>query len=192
MKRNLKLYWKLFTSTFYLSAFTFGGGFVIVPLMRKKFVEELKWIEDKEMLDMAAIAQSSPGAIAVNAAIIIGYRVGGILGTLVSVFGTILPPFIILSVISHFYAQFRDSTVITALLKGLQAGIVAVIIDVVIGLGVGIVKEKKISSIIIMLGAFIATYFFEINIVIIILVAGLFGFVSSFCAKKDKKDGEEK
>lgn len=84
MKKNLKIYWTLFKSTFYLSAFTFGGGFVIIPLMRKKFVEELGWIEEKEMLDLTAIAQSSPGAIAVNAAIIIGYRIGGIGGALIS------------------------------------------------------------------------------------------------------------
>ena len=70
-----KKYWTLFLSTFQLSAFTFGGGFVIIPLMRKKFVEKLKWIDEQEMLDLTAIAQSSPGAIAVNASILVGYRV---------------------------------------------------------------------------------------------------------------------
>ena len=184
MKRNFKLYWKLFTSTFYLSAFTFGGGVVIVPLMRKKFVEELKWIEEKEMLDMTAIAQSSPGAIAVNASIIIGYRVGGILGALVSAFGTILPPFIILSVVSSFYTQFKDSALIAALMKGMRAGIVAVIADVVVSLGEGIVKERKISSVFIMVGAFIVTYFLKINIVFIILAAGLIGLLLSFAGKR--------
>ena len=106
MERNFTLYRKLFTSTFYLSAFTFGGGYVIVPLMRKEFVEKLKWIDEKEMMDMVAIAQSSPGALAVNASVIIGYRCGGILGALITVFGTILPPLIILSVISYFYEAF--------------------------------------------------------------------------------------
>src|SRR5450756_690699 len=103
MEKNLKFYWKLFTSTFSLSAFTFGGGFVIIPLMRKKFVNELHWIEEIEMLDMTAIAQSSPGAIAVNASILVGYRLAGVFGALVTVFGTVLPPLIILSVISLFY-----------------------------------------------------------------------------------------
>ncbi len=73
-------YRKLFLSTFYISSFTFGGGFVIIPLMRKKFVEEYKWMKDTQMLDLIAIAQSSPGAIAVNASIIIGYRLSGIMG----------------------------------------------------------------------------------------------------------------
>ena len=78
-------YVKLFLSTFELSACTFGGGFVIIPLMRKKFVEDLGWIEEQEMMDLTAIAQSSPGAIAVNASILVGYHVAGITGALLTV-----------------------------------------------------------------------------------------------------------
>ena len=77
-KHSRKDYLTLFTSTFTLSAFTFGGGFVIIPLMRKKFVEQLHWIDEEEMMDLTAIAQSSPGAIAVNASILVGYRVAGV------------------------------------------------------------------------------------------------------------------
>ena len=90
MEKDKKFYWKLFSSTFSLSAFTFGGGFVIIPLMRKKFVEELSWIDEQEMLDLTAIAQSSPGAIAVNASILIGYRLDGFRGALITVLGTCL------------------------------------------------------------------------------------------------------
>ena len=72
MEKNLKFYLKLFSSTFYLSAFTFGGGFVIIPLMKKQFVDKYKWIEEEEMIDLIAIAQASPGAVAVNAAILVG------------------------------------------------------------------------------------------------------------------------
>ena len=101
-------YKKLFFSTFQLSACTFGGGFVIIPLMRKKFVDELGWIDEDEMLDLTAIAQSSPGAIAVNASILVGYHVAGFLGAMLTVLGTILPPLIIISIISMFYRAFRD------------------------------------------------------------------------------------
>lgn len=94
-KHSRKDYLTLFTSTFTLSAFTFGGGFVIIPLMRKKFVEQLHWIDEEEMMDLTAIAQSSPGAIAVNASILVGYRVAGVPGALVTVLGTVLPPLII-------------------------------------------------------------------------------------------------
>src|SRR5699024_6752 len=123
---------------------TFGGGFVIIPLMRKKFVEELHWIDEQEMLDFTAIAQSSPGAIAVNASILVGYRVAGLCGALLTVLGTILPPLLIISVISFFYAAFRDNVFVNMAMTGMLAGVAAVICDVVITMGKGIVKQKRI------------------------------------------------
>ncbi len=126
---------KLFLSTLYISAFTFGGGFVIITLMKRKFVDELHWIDEQEMLDLTALAQSSPGAIAVNAAILVGWRVAGAAGVTVAVIGTVLPPIIILSVISFFYAAFASNRYVALVLKGMQAGVAAVILDVVCGLG---------------------------------------------------------
>ena len=105
-EKDPKLFWTLFWSTFQLSAFTFGGGYVIVPLMRKRFVEGLGWIDENEMIDLIAIAQSSPGPIAVNASIIIGYRIAGISGALCTILGTVLPPLIILSLISLVIRPF--------------------------------------------------------------------------------------
>jgi len=186
MKKDVKTYWTLFISTFYLSAFTFGGGYVIVPLMKKKFVDDLKWIEDKEMLDLIAISQSSPGAIAVNASILIGYRVAGYLGSLVSLIGTVMPPLIILSIISSFYTRLKENAVFNALLKGMQAGIVAVIADAVIKLGSSIIKEKKTVSILIMAGAFIAAYFFKVNVFYIIITCGMIGAASTYLREKQK------
>lgn len=187
MKKKLNLYWTLFSSTFYLSAFTFGGGFVIVPLMKKKFVDNLKWIEDKEMLDLIAIAQSSPGAIAVNASIIMGYRIAGVPGALIASLGTVLPPLIIISVISLFYTAFRDNRYVSALLKGMQSGVAAVIIDVVFKMAGDIVKGKEIISILMMVGAFIATFFFSINVAFIILVCGAIG---AFMTLRNEKVGK--
>ena len=91
-----------------LSACTFGGGFVIVSLMKKEFVEKLNWLQEDEMLDVTAIAQSSPGPIPVNASVIIGYRIKGIIGSLTAVLGTIIPPMVIISIIAIFYKQFRE------------------------------------------------------------------------------------
>ena len=82
-------YWKLFKSTFIISAFTIGGGFVIIPLLKAKFVDEYKWMDDKEALNLVAIAQSAPGAIAVNGAIVVGYKLAGIAGALAAIIGTI-------------------------------------------------------------------------------------------------------
>ena len=106
-------YWQLFLSTFKLSACTFGGGFVIIPLMRERFVKELHWIEEEEMLDLTAIAQSSPGSIAINASILVGYHVAGIPGALITVVGAALPPLIIISIISAFYQAFRSNGIMT-------------------------------------------------------------------------------
>lgn len=187
-KRDWKFFRKLFTSTFFISAFTFGGGFVIIPLLRKKFVCEYKWIQENEMWDLMAIAQSSPGAIAVNASIIIGYRLAGIPGALVSILGTILPPFLILSVISVGYAAFRDSLIVAHVLKGMQAGVAAVITDVVIGMLIKTLGEKKALPIAVMLGAFAATYVFHVNVVYIILVCGVIGGVDVCVLQKYKKE----
>ena len=149
-KNNVHLLRSLFLSTFYLSAFTFGGGYVIVTLMKRKFVDELHWIDEDEMLDLVAIAQSAPGAIAVNGAIVVGYKLAGLLGALVAILATILPPFVIISAISFFYELFRDSFVISTLLAGMQAGVAAVIASVVWDMGGGIVKQKSALSLVIM------------------------------------------
>jgi len=191
LKSKKHVYRKLFTSTFYLSAFTFGGGYVIIPLIKKKFADDLQWIEEEEMLNLTAIAQTSPGAVAVNAAILLGYRVAGISGALVTILGTVLPPFITLSVISVFYTIFRDNAVVNAVLKGMQAGIAAVIADVVMSLGGNVFKQKDILSVIVMVGAFIATFFLRINVMYIILVCGCIGAVKILIQKKKvQKDGD--
>lgn len=192
MERNLKLYWKLFLSTFYISAFTFGGGYVIVPLMKKRFVEDYKWIEEKEMLDMIAIAQSSPGAIAVNTSVIVGYRMGGVLGALVTVLGTVTPPLIILSVISLAYEMVIDNRMVQCVLKGMQIGVAAVVMDVVITMVGQILKEKKVISVMILVVAFIVAFFTKINIAFIILGSGIIGIVELFWAKNKKQAGEIK
>ena len=104
-----KVLFRLFISTLYLSTFTFGGGYVIVSLLKKKFVDEYHWIENDEMLDLVAIAQSSPGAIAVNGAIVVGYKLAGIAGAFVAIVGTIIPPFVIITILSVCYQTFRDN-----------------------------------------------------------------------------------
>ena len=170
MRRNAEFYGKLFASTFYISAFTFGGGFVIIPLMKKKFVEEFHWLEEDEMMDMMAIAQSSPGAIAVNASIIIGWRLAGLPGVLISVLGTVLPPFLILSVISVGYTAFQDNRIVKYILRGMQAGVAAVVVDVVIQMAGRLIKKKERFPVFMMCGVFVAAAVFEVNVMLLILV----------------------
>lgn len=187
MNNKKKVLWKIFISTLYLSAFTFGGGYVIVTLMKKKFVDEYHWIEEDEMLDLVAIAQSSPGAIAVNGAIVVGFKLAGLPGTLVAILGTIIPPFVIISVISVFYEAFRDSFLVSRMLHGMQAGVGAVIASVVYDMGSGIVHSKNIVSILIMLAAFIASCVYGINVIYIILTCGTLGTVRTLVKNRNSR-----
>ena len=167
--------WTLFTSMLYISTFTFGGGFVIVSLMQKKFVEELHWLEEDEMLDMVALAQASPGAIAVNGAILVGRKLAGIPGIAVAVLGTILPPMVILSLISLAYEAFATNLWVARALKGMQAGVAAVIVDVSLNLGTRVVKERDPLCITLMIVAFVLNYALHMNVIYIILGAALLG-----------------
>lgn len=185
MSKGKKLL-RLFFSMLYISSFTFGGGFVIVTFMKKKFVDELQWIDEKEMLDMTALAQSSPGAIAVNAAILVGWRVAGLAGMLIAVLGTVIPPMVILSVISFFYSAFASNEYVALVLKGMQAGVAAVILDVVFSLGKKVFKGRSAIHITVMLAAFAATFFFGVNVIIIILAAAAVGIISE-CFKRARR-----
>ena len=164
-----RLLWQLFKATFLLSAFTFGGGFVIVSLMKKKFVEELRWLEEEEMLDITAIAQSSPGPIPINASVILGYRMYGVVGSLVAILGTSLPPVIIISVISVFYAQFRSNRIIAIALQVMRAGVAAVIFDVVLNLAKKVVDTRRVLYILLMVTAFVGKVLLGVDAMVIIL-----------------------
>lgn len=191
MTKRKGIYGTLFLSTFQLSACTFGGGFVIIPLMRKKFVEELHWIEEEEMMDFTAIAQSSPGAIAVNASILVGYHVAGAYGALVTVLGTVLPPLLIISVISFFYKAFRDNALVNMAMTGMLAGVAAVICDVVWSMGKELLNKKRILWVVILLASFAAVYFFQINIVLIILICGVAGALDTLRQERDRRNRDD-
>ncbi|MBQ2954607.1 MAG: chromate transporter [Clostridia bacterium] len=182
MKRNR--IWTLFSSMLLISAFTFGGGFVIVSLMKKKFVDELCWLTEEEMLDMTALAQSAPGPIAVNAAILVGRRVAGWPGMLAAVLGTLIPPVVIIGTISLIYAQFAANEWVRAAMSGMSCGVAAVICDVVAGLGKKVFKSRDGLNIALMLAAFVLTYFLKVNVVFIILGAAAIGAVRAALSRK--------
>lgn len=166
---------QLFFATLYISACTFGGGFVIVTFMRRRFVEQLHWLDEREMLDFTALAQSAPGAIAVNAAVLVGWRVAGFCGMLAAALGTVLPPMVILSVISLGYRAFADNRYVALALGGMQAGVAAVVLDVVCGLGGTVLRERSPLHIAVMAAAFIAGALLGVNVVYVILAAALAG-----------------
>ena len=161
-----KVLFHLFISTLYLSAFTFGGGYVIVSLLKKKFVDEY------------------PGAIAVNGAIVVGYKLAGIIGAFVAVIGAIIPPFVIITILSMCYQAFRDNWLISQMLEGMQAGVAAVIACVTYEMGNGIAKGGDKMSLLIMAGAFVAACFMNVNVIYIILTCIIFGVVRTLLKRR--------
>ena len=160
---------------------------MIVTLMKKKFVDEYHWIEEDEMLDLVAIAQSSPGAVAVNGAIVVGYKLAGAAGAFLAILGTVLPPFLILSLISVFYQAFRENFFIAEVLEGMQSGVGAVIAAVVFEMGEGVVRGKNGVSIFIMTGAFAASCIFGVNVVYIVAVCLVIGIMRTLVDRRKKK-----
>lgn len=183
MEKKNKL-WQIFKSTLYLSAFTFGGGYVILTLMKDTFVDKLKWVDKDQMLDMTAIAQSAPGAVAINASIVVGYETAGLLGMIVAILGTAIPPLMIISIISMFYEAFIANHYIASFLKGMQAAIAALIFKVSFDMGRDLLKEKTKFVPVIMVVAFVLGYFLKVNIVYIIGGLIFLGLINSFAKRR--------
>ena len=182
-ERTAAFYWDRFRATFIISDVTVGGGFVIIPLLRGKYVDDFGWLTEKETLDLVAIAQSMPGVVAVNSAIILGYRMAGLMGSLVAATATVLPPLLILSIMSVFYEFFIQNYYIKLVLRGMQCGATALIVNVGIDLFLKQCKRKLILPIFIVLATFIANVVFEINIMYLILTDGLIGLLFMRSAK---------
>ncbi len=181
-ERKLKrtnILWTLFSGMFYISAFTFGGGFVIATFVKKKFSDQLGWISEPEMLDLIALAQSSPGAIAVNVSIIVGWKVFGLLGMVTSVIGTIMPPMIIIGIVSIIYNLIADNVYVAMVLQGMQAGVAAIILSVSIDLALKVLKDRKVFYDLLMVLAFVLAYVFKVNVVILIVSALAIGVLLS-------------
>ncbi|MDR1891777.1 MAG: chromate transporter [Oscillospiraceae bacterium] len=174
MKKNASLT-RLFWTSFSISALTFGGGYVIVSLLRKQFVDKHGWMTDDEMLDILAISQSCPGVIAVNATFMAGYRLRGAAGAAAAVIGCIIPPFGIIFGLSFFYTAVKDSPAVRGVFRGLLAGVAAVIADVVVTMTTPVIKAKKVLPIVIMFAAFVANFVFNWNPAFIILFTAALG-----------------
>ena len=177
--------WLLFKDMLFISAFTFGGGFTIVSLMKDRFVDERNWISDEEMLDIIMIAESTPGAIAVNAAILVGYKISGIKGIFISVLGTIIPPILIIIVISRIYNAFISNSYIKYLLDGIKAGVAAIIINSSVNLGSNFIKNKNYVSILIFSIAFTLIFVLKVNVIYVLLVSIFLGMLQTMFFRKE-------
>ena len=187
MTRRSGLLWKLFFSTLELSAFTFGGGYVIVSLMKKTFVDKFHWIENDEMLDLVAIAETAPGSIAISGAIVVGYKLAGLLGMLITVVATAIPPLVTISLIALGYQAVSDNEPVKRLLLGMQAGVAAVIFAVVWDMAKGYVKKRELTALLVMAGAFAAAALLRINVIYVVLACIGVGLVHAMRLMRSRK-----
>lgn len=174
-----RLFW-LFKVHFYISAFTFGGGYVVIPMIRRFFVKETHLFGEEELMDMAAIAQTSPGAIAVNLAVLSGYKTAGKTGAAVSLLASVLPPFIILSLVSTCYLAFKENQVVSWVLKGMEAGVAAVIVDLVAGMARAVWGGNQAFFSIIMILVFAASFFLQVSVALLIPASCIACFLLSW------------
>ncbi len=183
--RNTHL-WLLAVNLF-ISTFTFGGGYVVVPMVRRFFVWKKRYFTEEELMDMATVAQSAPGAIAINLSALAGYHVAGMTGVLISCIAAVLPPLLILSIVSAFYTAFISNTVVAAVLKGMEAGVAALMVDLVADMCAMIVKERSLFLTMMIPAAFLANFFLHINVALILIVCCFFCIVQVFRRKRGTK-----
>ena len=129
---------RLFTTFFKIGLFTFGGGYAMIPLIQREVIERRKWIEEKDFLDMLVLAQSTPGPIAVNTAVFVGYKIAGVLGAIMATLGTVLPSFIIILLLALFFAEVRENRYVDAAFRAMRPAVVALIVAPLIGLVKGV------------------------------------------------------
>ena len=185
MKRIQKTL-SLFLTFMKIGLFTFGGGYAMIPLIQRETVENKKWIGDDDILEIVAIAESTPGPIAINAATFIGCRVGGFSGALAATVGVVLPSFAIITAISFVLAAFQDVLWIRYAFNGIRAGVLALIVKALWSMYRQ--SPKGIFAYLIMLGAFAAAAFLPVNVVFVILFCAAAGIVQALIiGRRDRR-----
>lgn len=178
-------YLELFLTFFKINAFTFGGGYTIVPVIMDEFIRKKNLIEEEEMFDIVALAQSGPGAMAISTTILVGYRIKGPLGALVSTIASVLPCIMIISVISVFYQAFKTNFYVQSALLGISGIISAVLFITTYNMGKNAMKDHPIFSGILMLASFVLGMFTNINTAIIIVSLGIIGLFTFTVCKEE-------
>ena len=133
MRELLDIFWSFLK----IGAFTFGGGYAMIPLIQHEVIHRRRWIEERDFLDLLTLAQTAPGPIALNTAVFVGYKRRGYLGALSAIMGVIVPSFLVILVVAIFFASIRDNAYVDAAFKGMRPAVVALIVAPIIGLTKG-------------------------------------------------------
>ena len=183
--KKFSLLFKIFATFFKIGGFTFGGGYAMIPLIQKEAVEKNKWVTDDDILEIIAIAESTPGPIAINSATFVGYRACGVLGSFFATLGVVLPSFLVILVISFVLRQFQELRAIQYAFQGIRAGVLALLFKALWGMYKK--TPKGWVSYVVMAGAFLATAFLNVNVLYVIIGCAVFGLVTSLVADRRMK-----
>ncbi|MBM3701932.1 MAG: chromate transporter [Actinobacteria bacterium] len=183
----MKKIWILFWTFFKIGSFTFGGGFAMIPLIEREIVDKKKWISQNDMIDILAISQSFPGAVAVNSAIFIGQRIGGYIGALSALLGVILPSFLIIIVVARIFTYVSNIVLVKAAFKGISSAVIALLIVAALRVGKASIKYKISPLItIIALALLLGTGIHPIYVIILGIALGLIIYLFKIIRKKKK------
>lgn len=174
--------WKLFLTFLKIGAFTFGGGYAMIPLIQREVVEKNKWLTDEDILDIIAIAESTPGPIAINSATFVGYKVAGFFGAFFCTLGVVLPSFVIILAISFVLDAFKELRAVQYAFNGIRAGVVALILKALVNM----YKKcpKGLVSYIVIAASFVAVAVFDAPVLAVIVGCAVFGLIASLIAEK--------
>ena len=172
--------WKLFLTFFKIGAFTFGGGYAMIPLIQREVVEKNHWLTDEDILEIIAIAESTPGPIAINSATFVGYKAAGVWGALLCTSGVVIPSFFIILAVSFVLDQFQSLQVVQFAFNGIRAGVLALILKALVNM----YKKcpKGWVSYVVMLLSFLAVVFTDVNVLYVIIGCAAFGLITSLLA----------
>ena len=187
MNKNLDL----FLTFMKIGAFTFGGGYAMIPLIQKEVCENKKWLNEKDITDIVAISESTPGPIAINAATFVGYKTSGFMGACLATLGVVLPSFLIISLISLILTQFQSIKAVKYAFMGIRAAVLALILKALWMMFRSVQKKKRPISYAIMGVSLILTAFLKIDAVFVIIGCGLFGLIWSFLNRKEQNNGTD-
>jgi len=191
--RKIKGYLLLFLTMLKIGLFTFGGGYAMIALLENEFVEKKKWLKKDEFLDVAAIAESTPGPIAINAATYIGYKNSGMIGSMIATLGICIPSFVIIYAISLFFDAFLSFTLVAYAFKGIQICVVYLILTA----GLKMLKQMKktafnmiIISITLICMIVFSLFAVKFSTIFYILISGACG-VAVYLLSKIRKEGKQ-
>ena len=172
-----KLLWRIFLAFFKIGTFTFGGGYAMIPLIQAEAAEKNGWVSDEDILEIVAIAESTPGPIAINAATFVGYRACGVIGSVCATLGVVLPSFLIILAISFVLREFQENLYVQYAFRGIRAGVLALIVKAMWGMYKKC--KKNAVSYLVMAAAFILVGLAKVSALPVLAGCAVFGIVTA-------------